>query len=45
MKYPIYQSIYPISVMFDMISTMTDISVLDLYIVEISGMWYTRALV
>ena len=30
--------IYPISVMFDTISAMTDISVLDRYIVEISGM-------
>ena len=35
--------IYPISVMFDMISAMTDISVLDRYILEISGMWHTRA--
>ena len=32
--------IYPISVMFDTISAMT-----DRYIVEISSMWHTRALV
>ena len=37
--------IYPISVMFDTISTMTDISVLNRYIVEISSLWHTRALV
>ena len=37
--------IYPILVMFDTISAMTDISVLDRYIVEISGLWHTRGLV
>ena len=37
--------IYPILVMFDTISVMTDISVLDRYIMEISNMWHTRALV
>ena len=55
--------IYPISVMFDTISTsdisdigdvlhdidddryIANISVLDRYIVEISGLWHTRALV
>ena len=37
--------IYPISVMFDTISAMTDISVLDRYIMEISGLWHTCALV
>ena len=37
--------IYPISVMFDTISVMTDISVLDRYILEISGLWHTGALV
>ena len=37
--------ISPISVMFDMISAITDISVLDRYIVEISCLWHTRALV
>ena len=38
-------SIYPISVMFDTISAMIDISILDRYIVEISGLWHTRALI
>ena len=37
--------IYHISVIFDTISAMTDISVLDQYIVEISGLWHTRALI
>ena len=37
--------IYPISVMSNTISAMTDISVLNRYIVEISGLWHTRALV
>ena len=37
--------IYPILVMFDTISAMTDISVFDRYIMEISGLWHTRALV
>ena len=37
--------IYPISVTFDTISAMTDISVLDRYIVEISGLWHTCMLV
>ena len=35
-------SIYPISVMFDTISMMTDISILDRYIVEMSGLWHKR---
>ena len=37
--------IYLISVIFDTISAMTDISVLDRYIMEISGLWHTCALV
>ena len=38
--------IYSILTMLDTISAiMTDISVLNRYIVEISGMWHTRALV